>query len=123
MHQLRKLAGGKRKIVELALIEIRRITDGGSVRRTAQGTVALSQVSRDIHRRLPPLLNRSLADLAVLDDVHPDEVRAALNLFENLGNVFAHHADRQQKSTRLNSSHLGISYAVFCLKKKKETRT
>src|SRR5205814_10226861 len=27
-------------------------------------------------------------------------------------------ADR--KSTRLNSSHLGISYAVFCLKKKKE---
>src|SRR5262245_48387772 len=28
-------------------------------------------------------------------------------------------ADR--KSTRLNSSHLGISYAVFCLKKKKQT--
>src|SRR5947199_3992913 len=27
-----------------------------------------------------------------------------------------HAADR--KSTRLNSSHLGISYAVFCLKKK-----
>src|SRR5258705_9317613 len=24
-----------------------------------------------------------------------------------------------RKSTRLNSSHLGISYAVFCLKKKK----
>src|SRR5262245_31243496 len=31
--------------------------------------------------------------------------------------VFSHPADR--KSTRLNSSHLGISYAVFCLKKKK----
>src|SRR5262245_62646974 len=28
------------------------------------------------------------------------------------------HQDR--KSTRLNSSHLGISYAVFCLKKKKQ---
>src|SRR5437899_2098766 len=26
-----------------------------------------------------------------------------------------------RKSTRLNSSHLGISYAVFCLKKKKKT--
>src|ERR1039458_5244632 len=25
-----------------------------------------------------------------------------------------------RKSTRLNSSHLGISYAVFCLKKKQE---
>src|SRR5262245_64387854 len=31
--------------------------------------------------------------------------------------------DEQQdrKSTRLNSSHLGISYAVFCLKKKRRT--
>src|SRR5258705_3518410 len=27
---------------------------------------------------------------------------------------------RDRKSTRLNSSHLGISYAVFCLKKKEE---
>src|ERR1035441_10998452 len=27
--------------------------------------------------------------------------------------------DRDRKSTRLNSSHLGISYAVFCLKKKR----
>src|SRR5437899_6497214 len=31
----------------------------------------------------------------------------------------AHHFTlRDRKSTRLNSSHLGISYAVFCLKKK-----
>src|SRR2546426_6322559 len=28
-----------------------------------------------------------------------------------------------RKSTRLNSSHLVISYAVFCLKKKKTTKT
>src|SRR5262245_62242759 len=27
-----------------------------------------------------------------------------------------------RKSTRLNSSHLGISYAVFCLKKKKKKK-
>src|SRR5436853_5323589 len=27
---------------------------------------------------------------------------------------------KDRKSTRLNSSHLGISYAVFCLKKKKK---
>src|SRR5205814_7357430 len=31
-----------------------------------------------------------------------------------------HVGDR--KSTRLNSSHLGISYAVFCLKKKKKKK-
>src|SRR5690606_39779673 len=29
-------------------------------------------------------------------------------------------AHRDRKSTRLNSSHVKISYAVFCLKKKKE---
>src|SRR3989454_5003760 len=29
---------------------------------------------------------------------------------------------RDRKSTRLNSSHLVISYAVFCLKKKKDHR-
>src|SRR5256885_14823051 len=29
-------------------------------------------------------------------------------------------APRDRKSTRLNSSHLVISYAVFCLKKKKQ---
>src|SRR2546426_5722532 len=30
--------------------------------------------------------------------------------------------DLDRKSTRLNSSHLVISYAVFCLKKKKKTK-
>src|SRR2546430_7338507 len=40
--------------------------------------------------------------------------------------AFAAHAvsrcPRDRKSTRLNSSHSQISYAVFCLKKKKKTR-
>src|SRR5688572_32379735 len=31
--------------------------------------------------------------------------------------------DRDRKSTRLNSSHSQISYAVFCLKKKKKKNT
>src|SRR5690242_21596535 len=30
---------------------------------------------------------------------------------------------RDRKSTRLNSSHMSISYAVFCLKKKKTNKT
>src|SRR5688500_19441554 len=33
------------------------------------------------------------------------------------------HAHRDRKSTRLNSSHLVISYAVFCLKKTKRRST
>src|SRR3989442_9105116 len=32
-------------------------------------------------------------------------------------------APRDRKSTRLNSSHVRISYAVFCLKKKKHLQT
>src|SRR2546430_11811568 len=31
--------------------------------------------------------------------------------------------DEDRKSTRLNSSHSQISYAVFCLKKKKQNNT
>src|SRR6266571_2497708 len=33
---------------------------------------------------------------------------------------FPIHRRRDRKSTRLNSSHMSISYAVFCLKKKNE---
>src|SRR5688572_32442234 len=32
------------------------------------------------------------------------------------------HSDQDRKSTRLNSSHSQISYAVFCLKKKKKNK-
>src|SRR2546426_6493422 len=39
--------------------------------------------------------------------------------FRRAGTPHPSRADR--KSTRLNSSHLVISYAVFCLKKKKKT--
>src|SRR5438067_6428584 len=40
--------------------------------------------------------------------------------FEQIGEM-VHNRDR--KSTRLNSSHVSISYAVFCLKKKKTVAT
>src|SRR5438876_7199118 len=33
------------------------------------------------------------------------------------------HGEQDRKSTRLNSSHPSISYAVFCLKKKKNNTT
>src|SRR5256885_10591610 len=36
---------------------------------------------------------------------------------------FGQAVDGDRKSTRLNSSHLVISYAVFCFKKKKENRS
>src|SRR3712207_8332074 len=44
-----------------------------------------------------------------------------LAAFESLSVLMFLIGDR--KSTRLNSSHANISYAVFCLKKKKNTNT
>src|SRR3989442_8023745 len=50
--------------------------------------------------------------------------------FDSLLRVQAAHCEPEvadsgsdRKSTRLNSSHVRISYAVFCLKKKKKPRT
>src|SRR5207253_11087450 len=42
---------------------------------------------------------------------------------ENDAFVSAIHQPADRKSTRLNSSHVAISYAVFCLKKKKRPPT
>src|SRR2546430_7962178 len=45
-------------------------------------------------------------------------VAAAARIGEGLVVVMSRHALGDRKSTRLNSSHSQISYAVFCLKKK-----
>src|SRR5699024_12556897 len=79
-------------------------------------------------------LFRSLRDHAVVVGVHPDHAGAVdgegLDRGEIGRGLHQHHVtglehglghDEQadRKSTRLNSSHVSISYAVFCLKKKK----
>src|SRR2546426_7959836 len=55
------------------------------------------------------------AEVAVVEEESP----AVRGVGDVLVDDPAHTGDR--KSTRLNSSHLVISYAVFCLKKKKKT--
>src|SRR2546427_8406947 len=47
-------------------------------------------------------------------DVHGDDLRRAAGQLQREGAAVG-----DRKSTRLNSSHSQISYAVFCLKKKK----
>src|SRR5437899_9505044 len=54
--------------------------------------------------------------------VDVDDVRHLLHELRVRGD-FHYWRDGDRKSTRLNSSHLGISYAVFCLKKKSHIRT
>src|SRR2546430_13383996 len=46
---------------------------------------------------------------------HPGEPQPGDHVVPN-----GHRGERDRKSTRLNSSHSQISYAVFCLKKKKK---
>src|SRR5688572_32441014 len=52
------------------------------------------------------------------------EVRRSslVGLIQGGVNLFGRHGQRDRKSTRLNSSHSQISYAVFCLKKKKKDK-
>src|SRR2546427_7155296 len=59
---------------------------------------------------------RPAARLARGAFLHPRVVRGARD--RRLPDVGP---DRDRKSTRLNSSHSQISYAVFCLKKKKKS--
>src|SRR5262245_65081413 len=72
-----------------------------------------------------PLFNevlcRSMADLAMLitDTEQGPYPYAGIPWYST---TFGRDA-LDRKSTRLNSSHLGISYAVFCLKKKNNNTT
>src|SRR5438477_4116081 len=52
--------------------------------------------------------------------ISPDTLRLADNAALILPSHGALDRTRDRKSTRLNSSHMSISYAVFCLKKKKK---
>src|SRR2546427_8876482 len=53
--------------------------------------------------------------------VHHERVRGIREL-DGRSVLDGHEARLDRKSTRLNSSHSQISYAVFCLKKKKKKR-
>src|SRR2546426_10840381 len=60
-----------------------------------------------------------LAVLASIKSLDLPDVGLDLRILKLLDGLDHQPGDR--KSTRLNSSHLVISYAVFCLKKKKNT--
>src|SRR3712207_7088812 len=71
-----------------------------------------------LFRSQPPSAPRGL-----VGDSQPVEHRARLvdrhgRVHGGAGGV----GDQDRKSTRLNSSHANISYAVFCLKKKKNIK-
>src|SRR3712207_8803049 len=90
------------------------------IRRPPRSTLfpytTLFRSERRLERRveLDHRVARPVAVVADDDPVRAQEVLDRRALLEEL---------RDRKSTRLNSSHANISYAVFCLKKKKNSYT
>src|SRR5438132_3902852 len=80
---------------------------------------------RDLHsfptRRSSDLISRLVTSSAAVNSVMSSECQASVSIVcPEIGERSALLLDR--KSTRLNSSHTVISYAVFCLKKKKKCK-
>src|SRR5207253_10235235 len=78
-------------------------------------TLFRSHVSNALGDIAAVTLKRDADDFGVLHDGAATIARINLRADLN-GKVLINRGDR--KSTRLNSSHVAISYAVFCLKKK-----
>src|SRR2546429_4394922 len=73
-----------------------------------------------LHDALPICLCTGAHHISGIIDIQACALRTRGSPYILHGSCLSH-TDR--KSTRLNSSHGYISYAVFCLKKKKRTRT
>src|SRR3712207_8771089 len=66
----------------------------------------------------PPTLLQTLRTVIPDADNHPVAFARDMGYYAKKSN-----ASLDRKSTRLNSSHANISYAVFCLKKKRNATT
>src|SRR5690349_22544105 len=76
----------------------------------------------DVELPPPPVLLVALAELGlVLPPVANPLRREVEAAADAQGVALDVHIEIDRKSTRLNSSHVEISYAVFCLKKKNNT--
>src|SRR6266702_5261458 len=107
-------------------ISVRECTEGTS-RHICPGQVSERELC--LFEQLADAVQERVADHAVDHPViigerqvhhlaHDDHVLAVQLAHHRALDDLAHAQDR--KSTRLNSSHVAISYAVFCLKKKKK---
>src|SRR5262245_64920123 len=89
--------------------------------------VTTNRSARSKTSRVSRTLTSDLFDRIRLDILHGRLQPGSRLLFRDLRTTYGSGQSplrealmRDRKSTRLNSSHLGISYAVFCLKKKKK---
>src|SRR5207253_7052906 len=81
-----------------------------------EGDLADSETTAETLARLRPEAVMHFAANALVDESMQNPSKYFRNNIANGLNLLDAMIDR--KSTRLNSSHVAISYAVFCLKKK-----
>src|SRR3712207_7067137 len=100
------------------------------IRRPPRSTLfpytTLFRSEREAIRRSLESHERPLDELAdaTYDDLFGVPVRSMAEWYESVAELTAADcAKADRKSTRLNSSHANISYAVFCLKKKQHIVT
>src|SRR5262245_63952542 len=88
--------------------------------RAQMAFVGLGEADAELIRRTAPVvLDHGDALTAALYEHFLQSPDSARFFLRDDGSPDRERIERDRKSTRLNSSHLGISYAVFCLKKKK----
>src|SRR3989454_4682477 len=95
------------------------------IRRPPRSTLfpytTLFRSSREDGEGLDGLVHQDVDGLRLQQSDHVERRSAGSHRADDAREAHPRDA-RDRKSTRLNSSHLVISYAVFCLKKKKRTR-
>src|SRR5258708_26698780 len=93
------------------------------------GSGGATAVTRGLNGNIPPRVDSLTQVPATLVEWHDKPQRTEFNIFASQGDgrrimqmstvKVMNRKIEDRKSTRLNSSHQIISYAVFCLKKKK----
>src|SRR5689334_17267861 len=84
--------------------------------------VCIDNLFTGTYGNIQPLMNHPNFRFIEHDVRDPLKVYGPVDRIYNLAcPASPRHYQRDRKSTRLNSSHSSISYAVFCLKKKKKT--
>src|SRR5206468_6309436 len=92
---------------------------------TGQQKIRIYDLAKELkldNKKVMEDARREGIDVSVPSNTVPHEVAERIRLKYFPKKVAPHVGPRDRKSTRLNSSHDQISYAVFCLKKKKKTK-